>query len=228
MDNINKEKIIDMVFEKMRLQQMFTAFDITAQARQQIDNERISHSEVKQIVHGLFEDNEMDSFDYKRSLGNLQNVNPQPWIYHHFEDSEVDYPGNRLATANATTQPAMPTVLLAKDDKDDTSSANNPDGVYKVDGRGTICVPASLVKSLGAKHHDRLYVHANYVDNQLEINEEEDGAISSYTVDHGCNIRITQSLLRNAGLGGSLYEISGDDEEIILKKYNPTVVIATS
>ena len=58
--------------------QMFTAFDITRRLRAK--GEHIAHSDVRDVVHGMYRDGEMHD-DYIRTLQNI-NTSDTAFVYH--------------------------------------------------------------------------------------------------------------------------------------------------
>ena len=66
------------VTEKVNANEMFTAFDITKAVRQ--SGGRAYHSQVKGIVHGMFQNGEMTGYD--RMVVDLPNSPGRPYLYY--------------------------------------------------------------------------------------------------------------------------------------------------
>lgn len=67
----------NVILNKMNQGEMFTAFDITKDLRQQ--GSQIQHRNIKEIVHALFDHGEMSG--YNRSLVDV-GTNTRPFLYH--------------------------------------------------------------------------------------------------------------------------------------------------
>jgi len=212
------------VQEKTNSNEMFTAHDITRAVRQQVGRgTNVAHREVKQEVHTLFANTGMPSH-YTRSLANLAGVNPQPWIYHPDTSDPSTYVST-LGVANAPApDPASLTgVTPPTQDADALDDAINkqPDGAFNVDGRGTLCLPASLVRQAGLTPLDEAYVAQDLVNSAVVLSKNQQPSLtqlSKYTVDSYSNVRITQATLQKAGLGGKTYDIEFTNGAVQVKK----------
>ena len=80
--------IRSIVNGKVMRGEMFTAFDITKELR--ANGKQVKHYEVKDVVHGMFMDGDMD--DYHRNLGNVGN--PPAFIYHPQGEDVNNYATN--------------------------------------------------------------------------------------------------------------------------------------
>jgi len=66
---------------------MFTAFDITKYLRSK--GNKVQHRNTKEIVHALFSHGDMSGYD--RSLANIPNVSPQPFVYYPVSEDPSTY-----------------------------------------------------------------------------------------------------------------------------------------
>lgn len=190
--------IENLVNNKVKNQELFTAFDITHEARK-LRTDKVMHNEVRDIVHDMFMNNRMPS--YTRELGSFPNLVTQPWVYHHVNNDILDY-GNTVVNPS----PSVPSF---------TTPATSDDS-YPVDARGTLCIPKKMVESLGCKAGDQIFVYVNA--NSLILKKFGDSTFcTSYTVDKNVNVRVTQSALAAAGLAGNRFTIEVDNDFIKVK-----------
>src|SRR5690606_32323267 len=79
------------------------------------------------------------------------------------------------------------------------------------DGRGSICIPAAMVRQIGLNYKDTAYVSVSGLSAKLIVSKLDDGNCVSYTVDHNDNIRITKATLDRAGASDPYRaEVTGD------------------
>ena len=88
-----------------------------------------------------------------------------------------------------------------------------------VDGRGRVCIPAKLLRSIGARPFDVVYVMPD--GNDLRVTKDKakkDQNTRSYTVDRDCNVRISSYVLALVGLNNF--------HKVKLTLYNGDIVIS--
>jgi hypothetical protein len=227
--------------EKMQAGESFTAYDITRAVRRHVGRGTdVPHVDVKQEVHGMFARQEMQSYD--RKLCNLPNLPAgvdQPWVYYKDGADLTAYGlGQSVASSNPATPSsaviAIPASLVPDLEADADSDAHNDDGTgkqsngsFKVDSRSTICVPAKLVRDLGLSENDECFAFADPLANTVLLfkTNAPQGAgpltsLTSYTVDCHNNVRITQSALQRAGIPGQFYDISGNNDRVVVKLFS--------
>jgi len=133
----------------------FSAHDITTLLR--AEDLTVRHNGdggVREFVHDLMNQSNPMFADYNRDLVTLGNGNGA-FVYHHYDDDVNDYDPteHRQATNVATgTSVGAPTTTVAApnvvvDDK------------VGVDGRGRLCVRASLLRQLGVQPGDTVFVN---------------------------------------------------------------------
>ncbi len=223
MSDFSTLQIIEqIVLQKAQNHEMFTAHDVTRTVRSQVGRgTNIPHNDVKQEVHNMFLNGRIGT-DYTRTLGSLpiQQQNPQPWIYHHVSDDPSTY----------SITPAVASAQIVYTSKDDSEDDDHDDGVnlltdgsYKVDARETLCVPATMLRSLGMNPGDTTYVSVDFGGNQYKAaaiviskDAPQSNCLSAYTVDSYGNVRITQATLKKGGLGGNQYKIEADGDKIFV------------
>jgi len=82
--------VIEVVEEFVKLEKMFTAYDVTQEVRKRADEQVDYHSEIKRVVHGGFD---WVKAGYQSTLITL-NVpqNPQAFVYHPLGTDPMAYP----------------------------------------------------------------------------------------------------------------------------------------
>ena len=78
LDSADASAVKDVVKGKVDKGEMFTAFDITKELK--ASGRRVYHSNVKPIVHALFNNGDMQG--YNRSLISVSGAPVQPFLYH--------------------------------------------------------------------------------------------------------------------------------------------------
>lgn len=192
----------------------FTAHDITRELREE-HTFNIPHDKVRSYVRQLFENGLMG--DYTATLANFSHIkNDQPWIYHDINEDANNYNKPKTSTvhiANATLRPVIGFLNLRSTP---IVSNNNSVKKYTVDARNTLCIPVEMVKKIGLKSGDKVYIHKSQsvAENAMYIDNIYHGAEGSYTVDKYGNVRITQSILQDCQISGKDYVISIDRNSI--------------
>lgn len=176
--------------------QEFTAWNITQALRRQ--NIRGWHSDFKQVVHQMFEDGEMKGYARKlKDFGGAEDA----WVYHYAGVPYMPSPGKFPSGTKLGGNQILP-------------DNNTPEKVEaRSDLRGTVCIPARVVRSAGFVPGD--VVEACSQPNQQTLAVilwdgrvvDNSAAVSLYTVDKYCNIRITQSVMYSAGLTGIKFNV---------------------
>lgn len=210
-----RQEVLDRVSTGRR--SSFTAYDITTAIRAK-SNIRNRHQEIKAVVHGMYEAGEMPG--YSRELRNYGGAEPAWYYFHRVASTSVSDPTVARRSPSASMR-SYPTTPLTAGGSGSTQKG------CKADGRGTICVPAGLVRGLGLKHGSKAVVVANPSNGTLIITTgmppSRDGDDTSlkvrmYTVDKDENVRITRSTQILAGLGSeSSFTAEADQQQIVLK-----------
>jgi hypothetical protein len=89
MCDLATEYIVEEVIqEKVRAGEMFTAYDVTCEARRRGATDR--HRAIRQFVHDLHARGRMGP-DYARSLIHIPDIGATPWLYHCYWDDPAEY-----------------------------------------------------------------------------------------------------------------------------------------
>ena len=215
-------EIEEVVTEFTNADKMFTAWDVTMEVRKR-SKDRVQHFEVKKEVHRMFDQGGMCS--YNRTLANLPNINPQPWIYHPlgFDPSLYNGKPSVVTPATPVALPA-PNSMTALDDGVDTAADGTT--VYKFDSTDRLCVPNRLVRQLGLKNGDYVTVFCDVSpSNEVKLVSKSQnlpqGAspVADYVVDRYDNVRMGRATFAKLGISAVAFEIEGDSNEIKVKKY---------
>jgi len=179
--NLDQEiKIENVLWDKIGKGEAFTAFSITKDVRS--SGEQVEHHEVREYVHDFMLD-EMDFYlDYVKSL-ELINGSVEAFVY---------YPDD-----------------MEPEDAVSSLNISGNENHIMVDGRGRLCIPASIVRSVDLKIGDKVTCCVRCDNMTLDIvpNKKKMGNcdtfscsstyITSYIVDKNSNIRISKSVLKN-------------------------------
>lgn len=209
------DKIKDQVSEWQDDRIQFSAYDITVALRN--SGVRISHSLVKQVVHDLYTNGEMDP-GYERTLTSIPGTNQQAFVYHHLTDDVNDYEpvkktydsgtgGTATATAPSATAVKPSTVtrigIRNKQPVNDVLSTAYP----KYDG--SLTIPAILVKKAGLFNKGYRIVEENGCTIVTSVNSTKVGD------DHPCRtnsvIVVYRKNLRHLNKGVYKVSLKGDD-----------------
>lgn len=209
---------------------MFTAHDITLDVRKK--GHRIGHVEVRDAVHDYYNRGGM-GVAYTRT--NISVPGGTPLLYHRTADDPATYANIRGGGSVVNIPPSSSTSSDDDDDDDDNSAISipagllSPNGVQKksvtnigkrigrtVDARQTLSLPSDLLRNLGYKPLQKVYARAE--NNRVEVVTAcpTAGTFSEYTVDRHCQVRLTQSFLKRAGIGGASYDVSGDSTKNVV------------
>jgi hypothetical protein len=134
----SREVIADLVAKG----EMFSAFDITKLVRQKLNSFVPHRNGVQDLVHTLYTSNDpVIPSDWNRSLHDFGSG--ATFIYHPNAIDFTTYDPNKHSGQN-TNQSVTDTNDSPDDPEDDRSASD-----IGLDGRGRLCVPASLLRAIG-------------------------------------------------------------------------------
>jgi hypothetical protein len=216
--------IREIVSDRIALAESFSAYDVTKELREQ--NVRGYHSQFKEVVHQMFEQGEMA--DYTRELKDFggpvmaweyQPRQQQATAPNHLQPSGV----RSYGPTPSTTMPAKGTMVLPAvagfcgTPAPAVSATTDDERQVTVDGRGTVCIPAAVVRAAGLEPGDVANVYCS--PDQLVVSGEDWNAGDpdhQYTVDKHANIRITRVAQEAAGLNGVILKVVLDGDDILI------------
>lgn len=101
-----------------------------------------------------------------------------------------------------------------------TRTSNKPGNTKArtVDGRGTLSIPAPIIRQLGFKPRQKVYAVAatNGVD-IISTQPPASAVYGTYTVDDHEQVRLTQALLQRAGIAGKQYDVEQVNDKVVVK-----------
>lgn len=233
-DTATRQAVEDIVIEKINTQEMFTAWDITMEARRR--QTQVQHHETREVVHDFFENGSMGS-DYTRTLINV-GAPVKPFLYHlrtadikHYNKSGSTKPKTNKKSGNVTVQnPPAASPVAAGPSISVGGMVTQPKAgeVARADARGTVCIPATVLKSAGFAYGDTAYVYAvPNMKSLIVVKDPADAGGSAifrcrkYTVDYHGNVRVTRKCLEMAqipaGSKGQQYGVLHQGKTVTLK-----------
>ncbi len=223
--------IAEVVGEKVDNDDMFTAFEVSllVQQRARARGEATErHGEMKVTIH-----EEMDRYVqtgvFQRKL---QDVGAPTTAYVYYPDGEdpANYQpmgrrgANPAPTPSTSTSPAVGAATAVKNLVPKTSTDCASLGRH-TDNRGTLTVPAILMLAANFRPHDKVVCYADDTDGGTSVavishqTPPHVDALTEYTVDKDCNVRITATQLDDAGIGGDgvAYDFEGKNDSVVVR-----------
>jgi len=188
MDAQTEQVATDVLDAMTEAREMFTAYDVTSQLRQQ--GHQVTHYSaggVREFVHSHFLDVSVFPADYTRSLHDFGKGST--FVFHPQGEDVNDYDPSKW----------QPVGDQDDDDEDDDTVVTAPapapapvddDGKIGVDARGRLCVRASFVRQLGLKPGDEVIVHLDTCEIWKYSSYKSSLNSKPFTVDKSNCIRI--------------------------------------
>lgn len=228
----------------------FTAFEVSLEVQKRADAQslpRERHRNMRGEIHKTLQQF-VDSGVYSQTLVDV-GAPSRAFLYYPPSYDPTDYvPLDRKDKPQAATpQPAASGVAsspstsstppradyvssgsgLSSAVSDDDDEGDEQDTTGKMgDARGTVAVSAQVLRAAGFHKDDVAYACPNVRngENVLVLAKQVPAGLSkqtSYTVDHGNNIRVTSYTLDKAGLDGSKgYDFERDGDQVIVKAHS--------
>jgi len=222
-DSTTISLIDEVVSQKVSDGEMFTAYDVTLAVQELLkksglfDHTQHRHKYIKNDVHRSAETAVL-SGQYSRNLQNVGAPTPANVYFPIGKDpsnyvplTRTDAPQSQKQDSSVAGPHTITIPALMAPEVDDDGDGSFVD--RKPDARGTICVPAFLLRAVGFKPQDVAYTLAGTDSTGAYLsvsNNKANGHMVSYTVDHACNVRITKATLDYAGLNGKSYDFEAD------------------
>jgi len=213
-DQYNQSIVDQVVQEKLGGSEMFTAFDITLEAKERGATER--HRHMKRYIHDAIQ-REQGPYGYSRTLISLDGVKEQPWLYHPVGADVQTYPGLQDDPQPASSQPAVATAVMDEDEDED----EDEDGVFKVDRWNRLFIPKKILTQVGFASGDLMFVEADPNEERIVLHKHNPGTWAcKYKLDWHPSARITPRRLRLAGLTGDkfLMEVDTGTRTVTIKQ----------
>lgn len=137
------------------------------------------------------------------------------------DDDEDDFSGVLVGgtNLNAVSQSSLTVAAPTKPHKKGNFLKNN-DRV--VDSRQVLSIPSALIRAAGLNPRQVVYVYVGDNPGEIEISSnvpDVGKSFKTYTVDDGYQVRLTQSCLKWAGIGGTSYDVVGNQSKIFVKRH---------
>jgi bifunctional DNA-binding transcriptional regulator/antitoxin component of YhaV-PrlF toxin-antitoxin module len=152
----------------------------------------------------------------------------QAWVYHPRTVSPYRYrPLDRSGIGSDLADDAVVAYSLRNPRGLAWSSPTQaavPPGAYGTDRRGRLCIPVHLLNQLGVRAGERVKIQCENGSGRLTISKlgplERTSPDAVYTAEPDGNVRLTQTTLDKADLGGAQsYGIDGDDCAITVRRF---------
>lgn len=133
----------------------------------------------------------------------------------------VTIPASLLGSLTTVPQNSVTGSSVNGHARNSATRVSNKPGNTKartVDGRGTLSIPAPIIRQLGFKPRQKVYAVA--ATNGVDIVATQPPASSvygTYTVDDHEQVRLTQSLLERAGIAGQQYDVEQSSNKVVVK-----------
>jgi hypothetical protein len=225
LDRTIQTKINDVVSNWVNEGRMFSAFEVSLAVKDQGVRER--HRNMRDAVHEvIFRIGGPQG--YSRTLMDV-GAPEQAWVYHPKSTSPYRY--RPLDRGDGKSTPADDPSFVAPPIRNpralawaSTAQAMVPPGAFGTDQRGRLCLPVTLLQGLGVSAGRRVRVQCEPSQERLTIAALDDSEVqtadTTYTAEPDGNVRLTQSTLDRAGLGGlQCYRIEGDGRAITVRAF---------
>lgn len=217
------EKVVD---EKVQLGDMFTAHDVTLEVRNR--GHRASHGDVRDFVHDYYNRGGL-GIAYTR-INITVPGGGTPFLYYRTVDDPANYKDIRGASTLTpvvnssivsvpSSQVVIPPALLNGNTPVNVKKSAKP-GLSKfrpVDNRGTLSIPTKIIRQLFTVGQ-KVFAVANSDGVNIVADQPANSTVfGKYTVDAHTQVRITQSLLNRAGIGGTEYDVEQGVDRVVVK-----------
>jgi len=213
--------IAEVVDQKVDNDDMFTAFDVSLEVKALAKKEGLPverHRHMRREIHNCMS-RHVNGGTYESTTWDVGAPNPAILYFPTGGDPNEYKPQERDKKSQSNGhKPAQDGLFDASDDGDDGDSGVDLKG-RKPDARGTLAIPNSFIRDAGYKHGDRLYVATDDDNGEpvLVVSDDKAGALVSYVVDHGDNVRITDSVLTKGGIVcSSGYKFDRKDNKVLV------------
>lgn len=190
---------------------MFTAFDVTKEARKRnIDD---NHYNLKNYIHKMFQ--ELSTRGYSRSLFVFPN-NTSAWVYHPSSKDYIEYDPNAIHQEEniSTAQSNMQFVT--------NFQKKTVDYEHRfVDNNNRLLISRKFIKQLNANPGDKIYIsQEKNLSLILSLDYNYSYPICHYSVNADGRVRIGYKILKSANIHNCStgYEISFDNNKILIFK----------
>lgn len=225
MCNVATQDLVrEVVQRKVNNDELFTAYDVSKEVQELAKQRGVPaerHRDMKNAIH-----DEMEQFTnsgvYARTSVDVGAPIP-PFLY---------YPSNGDPNSYVPANPGHPIPVSAIPPTNPVAAAvsANPagNGGRLADQRGTLTIPATLMRSMGFTPFQTAYVYGrtdasgNPVVAIAPTAPQGVSVLTTYTVDKACNVRVTQKQLRAAGIAQNTqdsFDFGTDNGEVYVRAH---------
>jgi len=136
----------------------------------------------------------------------------------------VNIPSNLLGSLSSVPQNSVAGIAVsgvnghARNSATRTSNKPGNTKARTVDGRGTLSIPAPIIRQLGFKPRQKVYAVAATNGVDIVATQPPASAVyGTYTVDDHEQVRLTQALLQRAGIAGKQYDVEQLNNKVVVK-----------
>ena len=208
MDQVTVDAVKEVVDGLTSQGELFSSYDVTLKLRNE-KSMTVYHSEVRKAVHAMFANLDMP-VDYERDDFNLPS-GKTTIVFHPRTKSTTDYDPMQFGSNAADPFGQKPTATQTQ-----TAAPNRPKG--QLDGRGRFCISNKLTRQLGYTHGCPVFVDVDcqriLVGDTVRLSAT---FVRRYKVDRDGNIRLSQKMLKKAGLSGKALTAKVDGSTIVVE-----------
>lgn len=218
-DTLTMNRIAEVVDEWILDEKMFTAYEVSREVQRRersVGRPITRHRDMRNDIHQELDKYIYPQGDYEKTLVQV-TPSEKALLFHLPEDdpdayqnSIIDVKGSTPTTPQPSTTTTPTTVAVAPTSKTNTSPLKG----NTVDARGSLTMPAKLLRRIGLRPGDTAEVNATMGGgkNSLVVRPQTGGPgyqkpVTSYTVNKSNNFRVTAKTLKKAQLNGPRYNV---------------------
>lgn len=184
-DTATIQMIEEVVEEKVKAGEMFTAYDISLEVKKRGGYDR--HRHMKKFVHD-YHDRGLMGTDYERVLISIPGVKRQAYLYHP-------------KSADPSTYKALP------------RRRRTSDAGCSLDRRSRVTIPVYWLRAAGLLPGNQAFVTSDSTSNALVLTKDKPKTktavvLQTYKVEKDGNVRVAKTTLALAGMKGKNFDLS--------------------
>jgi len=211
MDQVTVDAVKEVVDGLTSQGELFSSYDVTLKLRNE-KSMTVYHSEVRKAVHTMFANLDMP-VDYERDDFNLPS-GKTTIVFHPRTKSTTDYDPTQFEGDAADPFGQKPTQTQ-------TAAPNRQKS--QTDSRGRFCISNKLTRqaAVGMISGTNVWVNADPNNRQIIVSHAPKqiagSLMQSYKVDKDDNLRLSQKMLKKAGLLGKALTVKVDGSTIVVE-----------
>ena len=218
MDQVTVDAVKEVVDGLTSQGELFSSYDVTRKLRDE-KSLTVYHSEVRKAVHAMFANLEMP-VDYERDDFSLPSGHTT-LVFHPRTKSTTDYDPTQFG--GDVADPFRTTTPLTVQTQTQPSTPQVTPVSSQTDKRGRFCIPNKLTRkaAVGMIAGTNVWVNADPNSRQIIVShapKQITGSLmQSYKVDKDDNLRLSQKMLKKAGLSGKHLTVKVDGSTIVVE-----------